>query len=61
MTVTQPVGSGRPLGSNPQPPNQEYCVLPTELLHPPKEKEEDKEEEDEEEDEEGDKEKKRLK
>ena len=36
LTLTQPVGSGRPQReSNPGPPHQESRALPTELLHPP--------------------------
>ena len=35
LTPTQPVGSGRPQrGSNPGPPDQESCALPTELPCP---------------------------
>ena len=36
LTLTQPVGSGWPQReSNPGPPHQESCALPTELLRPP--------------------------
>ena len=36
LTLTQPVGSGRPLrGSKPGPPHQESPALPTELPHTP--------------------------
>ena len=36
LTPTQPVGSGRPQWvSNPGPPHQESCALPTELPPPP--------------------------
>ena len=35
LTPTQPVGSGRPQrGSNPGPPHQESCALPTKLPRP---------------------------
>ena len=35
LTLTQPVGSGRPQqGSNPGPPHQESQALPTELRAP---------------------------
>ena len=40
LTPTQPVGSGRPQReSNPGPPHQESCALPTELLGPLRERE----------------------
>ena len=39
LTPTQPVGSGRPQReSNPGPPQQESCALPTELPRPPYQK-----------------------
>ena len=31
LRPTQPVGSGRPWGSNPRPPDQESFALPSEL------------------------------
>ena len=44
LTPTQPVGSGLPQWeSNPEPPHQESCALPTELPRPPEEEEEEEE------------------